>query len=188
MENNYKIHFSGFAKGTILVIALLIGRSFVTHNIWYWFLLWNLFLAFVPFVISSAILHMKPTNNWLWWTLVFTWLFFFPNAPYIITDLGHLHQLPHVPIWYDSVLLFISALNGLWIGCISLMQMEQVWRIKYPQIKARYFLAFVMLLSGFGVYLGRVLRFNTWDIFTHPNSLFHLVFKRVFFPWQYIST
>lgn len=188
MDNIYKTHFSGFAKGSMLVIALLTGRSFITHNIWYWFLLWNLFLAFVPFVISSTISHIKPANNWLWWMSVFVWLLFFPNAPYIITDFEHLRQMPHVPIWYDSVLLFVSALNGLWIGCISLMQMEQVWHTKYPKIKARYFLALVMLLSGFGVYLGRVLRFNTWDILTKPSSVFDIVFQRVFFPWQNLYT
>src|ERR1700712_4829053 len=181
MDNTYKKHLGSFLKGSVLVIVLLTGRPIVTHNNWYWFLFYNLILAFIPFIISSAILRFKPTKNWQWWTLVLAWLFFFPNAPYIITDLEHLHQLPHVPIWYDSALLFVSALNGLWIGCISLMQMEQVWRIKYPKIKARYFLAFVMLLSGFGVYLGRMLRFNTWDILTKPYSLFNIIFQRMFF-------
>lgn len=179
--------YSFFIKGTLLVIGMILIRAYYTHGFHYLFLLWNLFLAFIPFKISSYLIKHK-LNIITWWICFFSWLFFFPNAPYIITDLIHLMPNVYVPIWFDAALIFISALNGLWIGCFSLMQMEQVWRQAFPQIKVRYFLIVTMLLSGFGVYLGRFLRFNTWDIIVHPFKLLHVTLNRVVFPWQYIFT
>ena len=188
MDNNYKKYEMAFLKGCALVLFLWITRTQMAHKTYYFFLLWNLFLAFVPFYLSNLLLQISHKKYWLWWPCFFAWLFFFPNAPYIITDLVHLDEKTNVPLWYDAVLLFVSALNGLWIGCMSLMQMEHVWRVKFPTIKARYFLAPVMLLSGFGVYLGRVLRFNSWDIIRQPRALAHITFQRVFFPWQHMYT
>ncbi len=188
MKKNTTAYNSSFLKGTLLVVVILLIRAHYTNGFHYLFLLWNLFLAFIPFKISSYLYQQKNINKiWLAFCF-FSWLFFFPNAPYIITDLIHLVPNKQMPIWFDAALIFIAALNGLWIGCISLMQMEQVWRKYFPTIKVRYFLSVVMLLSGFGVYLGRFLRFNTWDIIVHPFKLFHITYNRILFPWQYIFT
>lgn len=187
MKKKISTRYFFFIKGTLLVIAMLVIRAYYTHGFHYLFLLWNLILAFIPFKISSYLLKNKLNKNWKI-IYFFCWLFFFPNAPYIITDLTHLLSNKQMPIWYDGTLIFIAALNGLWIGCMSLMQMEQFWRANFPQIKVRYFIGFIMLLSGFGIYLGRFLRFNTWDIIVHPFSLLHITYKRVLFFWQYFFT
>jgi uncharacterized membrane protein len=115
-------------------------------------------------------------------------LLFFPNAPYIITDIIHLSFRHGVPLWYDAALLFIAALTGLWIGCISLLQMEDIWRQRYPKINSALFIIGVLLLSGFGIYLGRVLRFNSWDVLQNPVGLATVILKRLLMPWQHLRT
>jgi len=134
-------------------------------------------------------MQSKPKlTNLKWWALFMVWLLFFPNAPYIITDLIHLHSRNDVPQWFDAAMIFTASLTGLWIGCISLMQMENLWRTKLPNIKASLFIAAILLLCGFGIYLGRVLRFNSWDVLMDPIDLCKVIAKRILFPWEYIKT
>ncbi|MES2772627.1 MAG: DUF1361 domain-containing protein [Bacteroidota bacterium] len=179
---------TSFLLGTGLVLLLFIGRVLYSQSWFYGFLLWNLFLAFIPFCISQYMLRKEDMGKIKWWLCLATWLLFFPNAPYIVTDLVHLRLRNGVPLWYDAAMVFSAALTGLWIGCISLMQMEKLWRRQLPNIRARYFIASVLLLSGFGIYLGRVLRFNSWDVVTDPFDLLKAIVQRVIFPWQYLRT
>lgn len=122
------------------------------------------------------------------------WLAFFPNAPYLITDLYHLAHFRGVPLWYDALLLFTAAFTGVAMGFISLQIMEarwrQLWRQKFfknysMQSRWRYRLgtvALVFVLSGFGVYLGRVLRWNSWDVLTDTKGLAYDIITRVINP------
>ncbi len=177
-----------FMLGAGLVLLLFTGRVVYSHSFFYGFLLWNLFLAFIPFCISQYMLHKEDMGKIKWWLCLGAWLLFFPNAPYIITDLIHLRFRNAVPLWYDAAMVFSAALTGLWIGCISLLQMEQIWRKQWPNIKVRYFIAAVLLLSGFGIYLGRVLRFNSWDVIANPMDLMKAIGYRIIFPMQHLRT
>lgn len=188
---------TGFLTGTGLVAVLWLCRVCFSHSMYYGFLLWNLFLAFIPFGISCCLLYyqercsqrlQRPSNGMIWWPLFTAWLLFFPNAPYIITDITHLSFRHGVPLWYDAALLFIAALTGLWIGCISLLQMEGIWRKRYPTINSMLFVICVLLLSGFGIYLGRVMRFNSWDVLQNPVGLATVILKRLLMPWQHLRT
>ena len=183
--NGYSI---SFLLGAGLVFLLFAGRVLYSHSSFYGFLLWNLFLAFIPFCISQYMLGKEDMSKLKWCLCFSTWLLFFPNAPYIVTDLIHLRFRNAVPLWYDAAMVFSAALTGLWIGCISLMQMEQLWRKQWPGIKARYFIAAVLLLSGFGIYLGRVLRFNSWDVIANPMDLMTAIGYRIIFPLQHLRT
>jgi uncharacterized membrane protein len=66
-----------------------------------------------------------------WWLALCGWLLFFPNAPYIITDLKHLSHARGVPPWYDATLVFVAALLGLYMGLLSLRRVELQWRRRY---------------------------------------------------------
>jgi len=176
-----------FLKGMTLIVMMLAARIWITGQMAFLFLLWNLVLAYLPFAISNYIINRKHIQKPTFLILAVCWLLFFPNAPYLITDLIHLKQRT-APLWFDAALLFLAAINGLWIGCLSLVQMEKKWQLFFPAIKPVFFTGAVMLLSGFGVYLGRVLRFNSWDIVSNPFVLLSAVLKRIVFPWQYIYT
>jgi uncharacterized membrane protein len=96
---------------------------------------------------------------------------FFPNAPYIITDLIHLNPKMNVPLWFDVLLIISFVWNGLLIGFLSLMQIHQTILTKFSQKNCWGIISFILLLSGYGIYLGRFQRLNSWYIITHPFSL-----------------
>jgi len=153
---------------------LLLVRMKISHSSYYLFLVWNLFLAGVPFAITQT---LKMSNKLRSWKLVgfvsfATWLLFLPNSPYIITDLVHLHSDRSNLVWLDMFLVFVFAFNGLLLGLLSMLDMFALIRKDYGSKVAKYTLFKVCLLSGYGIYLGRFLRFNSWDITTKPTILF----------------
>ena len=159
---------------TSFCMLLLMIRIKITHSLFYGFLVWNLFLAFVPFLISSRIknLNIRITTKLKLISMVFIWLMFLPNAPYIITDFIHLHHSKSILVWLDIFLLFSFSSTGLLLAIISLNDVfkaiKQKWNLKIANI----FILFVTFLCGFGIYLGRFIRLNSWDIFTSPITVF----------------
>ena len=166
---------------------LLAARIIITGSAAYLFLPWNLFLAFIPYWITGwlmrniAIMEQKLKL----FLAVATWLLFVPNSFYIITDLFHLTHIGSAPKWFDLLLIFSFAWNGMIYGIISLCRVERIillqgWeRVSVPLVFA------VMWLSAFGIYIGRFLRFNSWDVITDPFSLAAEIMDMVFHPLQY---
>lgn len=158
----------------IFCLALILLRVKFTQNITYMFLIWNLFLAGIPYVISQLI----KRNNWLknaTIPLIGTlsiWLLFLPNAPYIITDLIHLNHINSNIIWFDALLIFVFAANGLLLAILSMVDIYTILKEKWNITIASLSIVLISLLSGFGIYLGRYLRWNSWELFTQPNTLF----------------
>jgi len=108
---------------------------------------------------------------------VILWILFLPNAPYLVTDLIHLRSFHQIPALYDALLLFSSAWVGMLLLVHSLFYMERVFRIKYSKIKTDIIIAIFIFLTSFGVYLGRFLRFNSWDVFVNHYSVLKSVWK-----------
>jgi uncharacterized membrane protein len=153
--------------------ALLLARILATHSIYYIFLEWNLFLAFVPYFISNLLTREAGwRNSWMLLSLCsFAWLLFIPNSFYILTDLFHLGENGYAPLWYDLLLILSFAWNGLMMGIFSVRQMEKIFHEKFKTGNELIFLYPVMWLNALGVYIGRYLRFNSWDIITSPFAL-----------------
>lgn len=154
-------------------LMLVAARIVKSHSYIYSSFIWNLFLAYVPIMISSLATRVAgyPNRPVLFFSLLGLWMLFFPNAPYIITDLFHLDQKPFVPLWYDLLLIYSFAWNGLIIGYLSLMQMEEEIRRRLGTRWSRVFVLLVLCLSSYGVFLGRFLRWNSWDMVTSPFRL-----------------
>jgi uncharacterized membrane protein len=155
-------------------VALVAARIIWTGHLHYGFLAWNLFLAWVPllFALAACDAHQKRVGrNWRFWGFAGAWLLFFPNAPYIFTDIIHLDASRYGHFWVDLVLVLLCALTGLVLGFVSLFLMQSVVRRTLGQAASWLFIAIVAALSGFGVYLGRVLRFNSWDVLLKPFAL-----------------
>jgi uncharacterized membrane protein len=145
-----------------------------TGNFHYAFLAWNLFLAWLPlaFALLAADAYREGTNrNWRFLGFAGTWLLFFPNAPYICTDIIHLNKLHYGHFWIDLVLVLSCALTGLVLGFVSLFLMHLVVQRMCGRATSWLFIAAVAGLSGFGIYLGRFLRFNSWDVLLKPVAL-----------------
>ena len=99
------------------------------------------------------------------------WLLFFPNAMYIITDIFHLRERPGIPEWYDLLILFSAAMSGVIVGFLSLQNVEQYLNTRIDKKYIPWVILSFFLLCGYGIYLGRYLRWNSWDIITQPVSL-----------------
>lgn len=166
---------------------LLIGvRIYVYGNWTFAFMAVNLFLAWVPFGLSRWL--VKIAGGWKRWVLFAVWLLFLPNAFYIVTDLVHLRTGRQAPLWYDVLLLFSSAVVGLIMAFESLYRVEQWLRQFLNNRQLFLVISSVFWLSAFGVYLGRYLRWYSWDIITQPLSLLETIWVRCFYPMQYLHT
>lgn len=159
----------------ILLAVILNGiRVGYTGSYYFIYLIWNIVLAFLPFVLSGLMLWYGSTKKPFIWLLVIAglaWLFFFPNAPYLVTDVIHLKENHLVPVWYDAMLLFTSAWAGMLLGLYSLSHIETLLRKWYSNTITWLLLIGAILLSSFGIYLGRTLRWNSWDIIANPHNL-----------------
>ena len=157
---------------TLLSIGLQAFRIMYTGDLLFSFLIWNLFLAYIPLVLSARVeVCIKKNNRWTMLVLTFAWLLFIPNSFYIITDLFHLDMNHGVPLWYDLALLLSFAWNGLLFGIVSVRQMENAIDRYFNRRLHLLFILPVMFLNAFGIYVGRFLRFNSWDVLASPLQL-----------------
>jgi len=162
------------ASGTS--VALVFARMLWTGNPRYSFLVWNLFLAWLPMMFALLACEKYRTasaRDWRFLGLAGAWLLFFPNSPYIFTDLIHLttHYFPH--FWVDLMLILLCALTGLVLGFVSLYLMQSVVSRMLGRGASWLFIGAVAALSGFGIYVGRFMRFNSWDVLFKPRQLAH---------------
>jgi uncharacterized membrane protein len=161
---------------TVMSVALYRFRSLWYGEIGYTFLVWNLFLAWIPLGIAYTayvVTWKRRTLSFAIASAALLWLIFFPNAPYILTDFQHLGNPSQVvPIWFDVILVVWFAWTGLLLGILSLYLMQQIVHREYGH-KAGWTLVFIVsILSGMGIYVGRFLRWNTWDIWQQPKYIF----------------
>lgn len=177
---------------TMLCVGMLLIRIWVTKWIGYWYLAWNLFLAWIPLLLAIG-LNSIPIARGQWSRLKLSkvvslsmlWLLFLPNSFYIITDFIHLLDTQDMNIYFDIVMLGMYTLTGYGLGYISVYlvqrQLGQVVRSKY----VHGFVLGAMLLSGFAIYLGRYLRWNSWDIIVNPLGLFYDIGIRLIQPFEH---
>ena len=172
---------------SFLCFGLFLVRAFLSGSIHYIFLNWNLFLAFVPWALSTfAVINpgiQKSKAVVLF--ILGTWLLFFPNAPYILTDLYHLTRASSMPIWFDLVLILSFAWTGLLFGFMSLWDIEGILNKWIPERMTAVLSVFMLYLTAFGIYLGRYLRWNSWDMLTDPFAIGHDLYERVAHPFTH---
>lgn len=162
-----------FASGVsmFLVAARIISTRDLDR---YGFLAWNLFLAWLPliFALLACEEYRAGTDRKARFAgFSVAWLLFFPNAPYIFTDLIHLTMGSSRHFYVDMVLILLCALIGLVLGFVSLFLMQGVVTRLWGRAGSWLFVAAVAALSGFGIYLGRFQRFNSWDVIFKPLAL-----------------
>ncbi len=172
------------ATSIFFSLGLLVVRMAYTSTATYSFLVWNLILAAMPLCLSSLLVHSRGLRR-SWLTLAGTvglWLLFFPNAPYIVTDLLHLTARAGAPTWFDLILIASFSWSGLLLGFISLSDLQEVLRSRFGPLTAGAFALGALTSAAFGIYLGRFLRWNSWDLLTRPASLLRDVAHRVLDP------
>jgi uncharacterized membrane protein len=157
-------------------VALVIARMAWTRNHLYAFLVWNLVLAWMPLLfalLARDSLGAGRPRTWRFYGLAAAWLLFFPNAPYIFTDLIHLTTWFSSHFWIDLALFLLCAFIGLVLGFLSLYLMQSIVAQLYGRVAGWLFAAAAAGLCSVGIYLGRFLRFNSWDVILRPGKIFH---------------
>lgn len=169
-----------------LVSALLfVVRVQQSQNIRYWFLLWNLVLAWVPLGLILLLRERLKHYQWVSWQsiiLSLLWLAFLPNSFYLVSDLIHLHSTGEVSIIFDAVMFMSFIFNGFIAGFASLYLLHNMFIARFARSWAHGLVAGVLLLCSFAMYLGRDLRWNTWDIMVNPAGILFDVSERVINP------
>lgn len=163
-------------------ILLLLFRVYWSGKLTYIFLPGNLFLAWLPFLFSLYLPKENAALSLKVLLLLMCWLLFFPNAPYVITDLVHLKPRPNSPYWFDIVLLTSFAWNSLVLGFVSLLKIQAFLENKLKPYQSWFLISGTLVLSSFGIYLGRFQRWNSWDIVARPVSLFTDILDKMLHP------
>jgi len=156
-------------------------RVYHTRDIHYIFLVWNTFLAWLPWLFVAFAWRWQQ-RRWFALPYLGLWLLFIPNAPYLITDLIHLRPHHNVPLWYDALLLFTFALIGLVLALTSLSLVHTIITRYYGQFIGWSSVVAACGLTGLGVTIGRLLRWNSWDLFWQPWRLVQTVLDSLLSP------
>ena len=183
-ERKYEKAIVALLVAASIICCGLIGvRMWRTGTVHYGFLVWNLGLAWVPFLAAAAAYAAAFTGRRATYSIIIAcalvWLLFFPNAPYILTDFLHLGETEDsAPVWYDMTLLIWFSWTGLMLGVLSLNLMHQIVRRSMGRTVGWSFVLVATALGSIGIYLGRFLRWNSWDVFHNPRSMTYQIIDR----------
>lgn len=156
-------------------IALVGARVVYTDSSRHTGLIWNLFLAWIPFILAYFAHALSWKRVWVYLAIPFIavlWLLFFPNAPYMLTDLQDLARGTgqEAPLWYDVIIVVWCSWTGTLLGVISLYLMQDIISRTFNRWLGWIFVLVISGLSSFGIYLGRFVRLNSWDILQNPTE------------------
>lgn len=171
----FRLTIFGLLCGASLIsVGMFRLRTLLSGSDEFAFLVWNLILAWIPLVMSYIASGFVEKRRYVLFTVpvaAILWLLFFPNAPYIITDLFHLSEpQPYIPVWFDALLINWFAWTGILLGVFSLFMMHDIVRRAFGRITGWLFVLAVSTLCAVGIYIGRFLRWNSWDIILHPSQ------------------
>jgi len=171
---------------SLAAILLWVISAAANRSLHYWFLLWNLLLAWLPLIFASWLLRtVQPRKGWRHWqskALLGLWLIFLPNAFYLITDYMHLQDVPRVDAMLDIVMFTMFVIAGLAVGYTSLFMVHRALKPKLIRPQQITAITALFVLCGFALYLGRQMRWNSWDIITDPFGLIFNVSDVIIHP------
>jgi uncharacterized membrane protein len=169
--------FGLLCGATLLSLVLFRVRVLLSGSFDYAFLIWNIFLAWIPLGLAYTASVFAWKRRFIFLTLPLVavlWMLFFPNAPYILTDLLHLrYPKPGVPLWFDMLLLIWFAWTGLLLGVFSMFLMHDIVRRQFGRVAGWVFVLGAGFLGSLGIYMGRFLRWNSWDLIFNPLERLH---------------
>lgn len=154
-------------------VVMILARLAYTSELGFRFLLWNLFLAWIPLALALAICRLPQSKRLSLVCLFTAWLLFFPNSFYIATDMIHTNRIGAHGFfrWYDMLMTGCFAASGAFLGSVSLYLLHSLVRGRFGSYAGWAFAGTILGLASFGIYLGRFLRFNSWNVVTKPHVL-----------------
>jgi uncharacterized membrane protein len=184
-------YFGQFTQAMAALSSLSVGMfvlGVVRGDGWGdWYMIWNLFLAWIPLILAYALVVQLRRLEWSSWTgisLTLAWLLFLPNSFYIVSDLIHLQDMPRKDVLFDSLMFTAFVLNGLLLGYASLYLVQRlVAQHGVSRRRSNWFAIVMLLLCSFAIYLGRDLRWNSWDVLLNPAGILFDVSERILDPF-----
>jgi len=171
-------------------LSLVVVDMVMNWSLALWYLPYNLFLAWIPLIASLMVIRRK-TQPWLRGLFGLVWLTFLPNSYYTVTDIIHTSDAANVSYIYDTVAFFMIAASGLLAGAYSLLLIDKKYLMKLKTTKRVILLSVVATLVSVGLYLGRILRWNSWDLITNPFGILSSFATTLSHPWlliQFLTT
>ena len=173
---------------TTFCIGMVGTRMYRSCTFAYIFLIWNLVLAWVPYLLSLEFISYDIRRQKISSIgVLFIWVLFLPNGPYIITDLIHLRMREPIPMWYDVLMNSTVAWTGLLLTLLSVGNIHHKLQNHFSPTKLWMGLLILFFSSGYGIYMGRFLRLNSWDFFLHPISLLHYSLIDLIHPFHHTT-
>ena len=169
-----KLALLALILASAISVGMLTARALYSRELKFAFLPFNLLLAWIPLIFALFVYTLRARRSQQWLLLgvcALVWFIFFPNAPYLITDLVHLKTRPPIPRWYDLIVFMSFAWTGLFLGYLSLYLMQEVIRSWLGRAASWRFAIAMLALGAMGVFLGRFWRWNSWELLTRPIGL-----------------
>lgn len=188
MHKRAEWHLVGFGLASAVCVGLVLVDSAVNQAFTHAYLIWNLFLAWIPLVFAyelQRILRRKLWSSWGALTFTILWLAFLPNSFYIVSDFIHLHDFDGNQLLFGVVVLSSLMLTGLWLGFTSLYLVHRELCKRFSARTSGMLVALTLLVSSMAVYIGRDLRWNSWDLLFNPFGLLFDLSERLLHPSQY---
>jgi uncharacterized membrane protein len=169
------LHTRTLAAVTFAVLAILVVRWHYEPYLDRGYLVWNLFLAWIPYVCARLLWRAARASAplVLLVPLLAVWFVFLPNAPYLVTDVVHLHHPHDFRLAIEVALFATVALAGVLLGVASVQPVHRLVAQRFGPRAAAAFPPLIAISVAFGVYLGRVQRWNSWALVETPGRLFH---------------
>lgn len=178
----------GLVMSTLVSAGLFVYGAYRDGNAAFGYLLWNLFLAWVPFGLAIWLMRTLKHKLWSSWEalcLTLLWLIFLPNAFYMVSDFIHLQDVSPASVLYDAVMLTAFVFTSLVLGFSSVYLVHMQLRRRTRPATAALIIAFLLLVCSFAIYIGRDLRWNSWDVLTNPAGLLFDVSARFVYSANY---
>lgn len=173
---------------TFVSVGLFAYGAWRNHSSEFNYLVWNLFLAWLPFLLAARlvmVLHRKLWSSWEALAVSVLWLLFLPNSFYLISDFIHLLDVRRVDVLYDAVMFTSFIYTGVVLGFSSLYLVHLQLRRRLGSRLATGWVTATLLICSGAVYIGRDLRWNSWDVLTNPGGLLFDISDRLQHPSAY---
>ena len=169
------------ALASAFSVGLVVLRYALSGHVSYANMIWNLVLAWAPLVFALAAYdrHRRGRDGLPLALLLALWLAFLPNAPYLATEFKMLRQVQDMPIWFDVAMVTSFAWTGLVLAFVSVYLVQEIARRVRGPLFGWACAIGSFGLCGIGVYLGRYVRLNSWDLFLRPHGVLAQVASRL---------
>ena len=174
----------GLALGVSSMTSVLLfyGGAWGAHEHDFAYMIWNLFLAWVALGLTiwlERTLHRTQWSSWYALGITALWFIFLPNTFYMITDYIHVQELAEADLLNGIFMLSSFIINGAVLGFLSVAIVHSELLRRVRARTAGMLVGIVLLSCSFAMFIGRELRWNSWDIVVNPSFLLFDISERV---------